>query len=54
MRSRGQCDRSEASLEALLNDPVMQVMMARDGVDRNDLVSLIEEMRDRLAAREPA
>jgi hypothetical protein len=54
MRSRGCCDRSEANLEALLDDPVMQIMMARDGVERDDLVSLVEEMRERLATREPA
>lgn len=52
MRSRG-CDRREADLGALLDDPVMQIMMARDGVGRDDLVLLVEEMRERLAAREP-
>jgi hypothetical protein len=39
----------EPSLQELLDDPVMQAMMARDGVDRATLAELIADIRTRLA-----
>jgi hypothetical protein len=42
----------EPSIKELLDDPVIEAMMARDGVRRKELEHLICEMRDRLATRE--
>jgi len=42
----------EPSIQELLDDPVIEAVMARDGVARLDLEHLIAEMRDRLASRE--
>lgn len=43
------CDNDEPSLQELLDDPVMQAMMACDGVDRTTLAELIAGIRTRLA-----
>jgi len=42
----------EPSIKELLDDPVIEAVMARDGVRRNELEHLICEMRQRLATRE--
>jgi hypothetical protein len=42
----------EPSIKELLDDPVIEAIMARDGVRRKELELLICEMRDRLATRE--
>lgn len=38
----------EPTIRELLNDPVIEAVMARDGVARSDLVLLIDEVRGRL------
>jgi hypothetical protein len=42
----------EPTIRELLDDPVIEAIMARDGVARTDLVHLIDEVRGRLARRE--
>jgi hypothetical protein len=42
----------EPSIKELLDDPVIEAVMARDGVRRNELEHLILEVRDRLATKE--
>lgn len=39
----------EPTIRELLDDPVIEAVMARDGVARADLVLLIDEVRGRLA-----
>ena len=41
----------EPTLQELLDDPVIEAIMARDGVRRDELVSLISEVRSRLLGR---
>lgn len=41
----------EPSLQELIDDPVMEAIMARDGVERATLVNLMIEMRGRLDRR---
>jgi hypothetical protein len=41
----------EPTIRELLDDPVIEAMMARDGVARADLVHLIDEVRGRLVQR---
>jgi hypothetical protein len=41
----------EPTIHELLNDPVIEAIMARDGVVREDLILLIEEVRVRLERR---
>jgi hypothetical protein len=38
----------EPTLQELLDDPVIEAFLARDGVERDELVRLIFEVRDRL------
>lgn len=38
----------EPTIRELLDDPVIEAMMARDGVARADLVHLMDEIRGRL------
>ena len=38
----------EPTIRELLDDPVIEAMMARDGVARADLVHLMDEVRSRL------
>ena len=42
----------EPSIKELLDDPVIEAVMARDGVRRKELEHLIYEVRDRLVSRE--
>ncbi len=42
----------ELSLPAMLTDPIVQTVMARDGVTKQDLEGLIESVRGRMAARQ--
>ncbi|HEX2117444.1 MAG TPA: hypothetical protein VHM01_23825 [Alphaproteobacteria bacterium] len=42
----------EPSIQELLDDPVIEAVMARDGVDRAELEHLIDDVRGRLAARD--
>jgi hypothetical protein len=42
----------EPTIRELLDDPVIEAIMARDGVARADLVHLIDEVRGRLTRRE--
>ncbi len=45
----------EPTLQELLDDPVIEAIMARDGVQRDELVKLIFEVRNKLLSRrEPA
>lgn len=60
-RSRPPADRwwrrvdGEPTLQELLDDPVIEAIMARDGVERDELVKLIFEVRTKLLRRrEPA
>ncbi len=39
---------SEPSLDEMLDDPVVQAVMTRDGVDRRALMQLVGEARSRL------
>jgi len=41
----------EPRIEELLDDPVMEALMARDGVDRDALITLITDVQQRLAGR---
>ncbi|HEX9465916.1 MAG TPA: hypothetical protein VGB82_25225 [Alphaproteobacteria bacterium] len=45
--------RAEPSVAELLDDPVLQILMARDHVDRGDLEDLIERTRRHLNGDEP-
>jgi len=36
---------AEATLDELLDDPIAQALMDRDGVDRDDLCRMLEEVR---------
>jgi hypothetical protein len=45
---------TEPTLEALLDDPVAQAMMRRDGVTPGDVRGLFAATRARRAARTPA
>lgn len=40
----------EPSLSELLDDPVMSRLMDRDNVQRDDLLTLVAQVRERLAA----
>jgi hypothetical protein len=42
----------EPTIQELLDDPVIEAVMARDGVRRKDLVLLIDQVRLRLQRRE--
>jgi hypothetical protein len=41
----------EPSIQELLDDPVIEAVMARDGVGRVELEHLIDDVRERLIAR---
>lgn len=41
-------DDPEPRLDELLDDPVLQALMARDGVDRAELLDVVAEARRRL------
>lgn len=41
----------EPTLQELLDDPVIEAIMARDGVKRDELVKLIFEVRNKLLHR---
>ena len=45
---------TELSLQEMLADPIVQTMMARDGVTKQDVEGLIETVRDRMAGRQMA
>ncbi len=45
---------SELSLQEILADPIVQTVMARDGVTKQDVEALIETVRDRMAGRQMA
>ena len=40
------------SLQEMLADPIVQTVMARDGVTKHDVEALIETVRDRMAVRQ--
>lgn len=42
----------EPSIKELLDDPVIEAVMARDGVRRKELELLIDDVRGRLAGRD--
>lgn len=42
----------EPSIKELLDDPVIEAVMARDGVRRKELEHLIDDVRGRLAGRD--
>jgi hypothetical protein len=41
----------ELSLHEMLADPIVQTVMARDGVTKQDVEALIETVRDKLVGR---
>jgi len=41
---------AEASLGEMLDDPIMQLVMARDGVSREEIEELVLSLRERLQA----
>ena len=43
-------ERREPTLGELLDDPIMQVLMERDGVDERDLRRLLDDVKHRRAA----
>ncbi len=43
--------RRELSLHEMLADPIVQTVMARDGVTKQDVEGLIETVRDKLVGR---
>lgn len=42
----------ELSLPEMLADPIVQTVMARDGVTKQDVEALIETVRERMAGRQ--
>ena len=42
----------ELSLQEMLADPIVQTVMARDGVTKQDVEDLIVVVRDRMAGRQ--
>ena len=44
----------ELSLPEMLADPIVQMVMARDGVTKQDVEGLIGAVRDRMAGRQMA
>ena len=44
----------ELSLQEMLTDPIVETVMARDGVTKQDVEVLIETVRDRMAGRQMA
>lgn len=44
----------ELSLQEMLADPIVQMVMARDGVTKQDVEGLIGAVRDRMAGRQVA
>jgi hypothetical protein len=42
----------ELSLHEMLADPIVQTVMARDGVTKQDVEALIETVRDKMAGRQ--
>jgi hypothetical protein len=46
--------KGELSLQEMLADPIVQRMMARDGVAKQDLEGLISTVRDRRVRRQMA
>lgn len=47
-------DDPEPSLSDLFNDPTLQTLMARDGVERSSLERLVQATRGRLRLPQPA
>jgi hypothetical protein len=45
-----QCD-DEPRLDDVLDDPVIQAVMTRDGVERDDIVDLAVAVREKFGAR---
>jgi hypothetical protein len=43
---------ADATLDELLDDPIAQALMDRDGVDREELYRMLDEMRRLREARE--
>ncbi len=48
------CDRSPLTFRTLLSDPLIRLMMDRDGVSVEELVEVLEVARAAVAARETA
>ena len=44
----------ELSLRKMLADPIVQTVMTRDGVTKEDVADLLATVRDRMAARQMA
>jgi hypothetical protein len=44
----------DACLDHLLRDPLIQLVMASDGVTERDMIALWDQVRRDLAARDPA
>ena len=43
----------EPTLEEMLAEPVVQLMMTVDGVQPDDVVTLLQQVRDRLGSHSP-
>jgi hypothetical protein len=48
---QGSIDVTEPTLDALLAEPIVRLLMARDGVEESALRRLASEIRARIAAR---
>lgn len=44
--------RKDPSLSEILDDPIVVAVMARDGIDREQVQLLMDQMRRRLRARQ--
>ena len=44
--------RKDLSLSEILNDPIVVAVMTRDGIDREHVQRLMDQMRQRLRARQ--
>ena len=44
----------EPRLDEILNDPILQMLLDRDGISADDLRALIEQARQRLGEMAPA
>jgi hypothetical protein len=49
MTTRHPCLDFEPQLDEMLDDPVVQAVMARDGVERDELLDLVSAVQERLA-----
>lgn len=46
------CNRKELTLDDMIADPIVQALMAADGVDRNEFIQEMERMAITIRERE--